>query len=524
MEVMVEKVWNPSQEKPATQSLSTLKTVRVAVYARVSTDQEIQQSSLAEQMKAFKAKIAEHSGWVLVDVYADEGISGTSVKKRKAFLRMMADCEAGKVDYVMTKSISRFARNTVECLSYVRRLQSIGVQVFFEKEGIDTGTAVSEMLLTVLAAFAQEESRSISENLKWGIRKRFAKGVGRWTPTYGFRQDESGNVVIEPDEAEIVRMIFKMYQYGINVPDILDELNFLDAPSARGKKWTKTSLVYLLQNEKYIGDQRLQKWVSVDHISHRSVPNDSTAIPSYYVKNTHTPIIDRHTFRQVQRIMELKSPHGEYSRYPYCDTNFVCPICGKRMTPQVMHTQVKKRAICCFGEDGCQGYSIKTYLVDAALLKAYNALDQKGCKKSAAWKRMQEIKAESPKMESVQYYWLDDLVERVEFFGDTMRVFWKCGLESEVPLNIPKSEEPTHVAELYRSFLGRLQSGDYRPARPNSTRERMLAEAVHGQQNHAVREAKRKGKRPTDLHRASAMRAAQNLKIKRMKGSAVSDR
>ena len=189
MEVIVEKVWNPSQEKPATQSLSTLKTVRVAVYARVSTDQEIQQSSLAEQMKAFRAKIAEHPGWALVDVYADEGISGTSVKKRKAFLRMMEDCEAGKVDYVMTKSISRFARNTVECLSYVRRLQSIGVQVFFEKEGIDTGTAVSEMLLTVLAAFAQEESRSISENLKWGIRKRFAKGVGRWTPTYGFRQD-----------------------------------------------------------------------------------------------------------------------------------------------------------------------------------------------------------------------------------------------------------------------------------------------------------------------------------------------
>ena len=229
------------------------------------------------------------------------------------------------------------------------------------------------------------------------------------------------------------------------------------------------------------------------------------------------------TFRQVQRIMELKDPHGEYSRYPYYDTNFICPICGKRMIPQVMHTQVKKRAICCFGEDGCQGYSIKTYLVDAALLEAYNTLEVKGCKKSAAWKRMMEIKGESPRMESVQYYWLDDLVERVEFRGDEMCVFWKCGLESEVPLNIPKAEEPTHVAELYRSFLGRLQSGDYRPARPNSTRERMLAEAVHGQQNNAVREAAHKGKRPNDLHRASAMRAAQNLKIKRMKGSAVSD-
>lgn len=489
MGVMVEKVWNPSQEKPTAQSLSALETVRVAVYARVSTDQEIQQSSLEEQMKAFRAKIAEHPGWALVDVYADEGISGTSVKKRKAFLRMMADCEAGKVDYVMTKSISRFARNTVECLSYVRRLQSIGVQVFFEKEGIDTGTAVSEMLLTVLAAFAQEESRSISENLKWGIRKRFAKGVGRWTPTYGYRQDEDGNVVPEPEEAEIVRMIFKMYQHGINVPGILEELHLRNAVSPRGKKWTKTSLVYLLRNEKYIGDQRLQKWVSVDHISHRSVPNDSTAIPSYYVKNTHTPIVDRHTFRQVQRIMELRNPHGEYCRYPYYDTNFVCPICGKKMTTQVMHTQVKRRAICCFGEEGCQGYSIKTYLVDAALLEAYNMLELKGCKKSAAWKRMLEIKAESPRMETVQYYWLDDLVERVEFHDDRMKVFWKCALESEAPLNIPKSEEPAHVAALYRAFLGRLQSGDYRPAKPNSTRERMLAEAAvsHGQRGAPVR-------------------------------------
>ena len=485
MEVMVEKVWNPSQEERTVQSLSAHKTVRVAVYARVSTDQEIQQSSLAEQMMAFKNKIAEHPGWALVDIYADEGISGTSVKKRKEFLRMMADCEAGKVDYVMTKSISRFARNTVECLSYVRHLQSIGVQVFFEKEGIDTGTAVSEMLLTVLAAFAQEESRSISENLKWGIRKRFAKGVGRWAPTYGYRQGEDGHVVIEPDEAEIVRMIFKMYQYGIKAPDILEKLNLLDVPSARGKKWTMTSLVYLLQNEKYIGDQRLQKWVSVDHISHKSIPNDSTVIPSYYVKNTHTPIIDRHTFRQVQRIMELRNPHGEYCRYPYYDTNFICPICGKKMTPQVMHTQVKKRAICCFGEDGCQGYSIKTYLVDAALLEAYNSLGLKDCegKYSSAMKRMQEIKTESPRMESVQYYWLDDLVEHVEFHGDTMKVFWECGMESEVLLNTPKAEEPTHVAELYRTFLERLQNGDYRPAKPNSTRERMLAEAAeeHGQ-------------------------------------------
>lgn len=235
MEITVEKV-DTGVQKLGFQALSTLKTVRVAVYARVSTDQEIQLHSLEEQMKAFRAKIAQHPGWMLVDVYADEGISGTSVKKRKEFLRMMEDCEAGKVDYIMAKSISRFARNTVECLSYVRHLQSIGVQLYFEKEGLDTATSVSELILTVMAAFAQEESRSISENLKWGIRKRFESGESRWTKTYGYRKTKDGEIVIEPDEAAIVRMIFKMYQYGIPMTDILDELTFIQAPSARGKQ------------------------------------------------------------------------------------------------------------------------------------------------------------------------------------------------------------------------------------------------------------------------------------------------
>lgn len=242
----------------------------------------------------------------------------------------------------------------------MRHLQSIGVQLYFEKEGLDTATSVSELILTVMAAFAQEESRSISENLKWGIRKRFESGESRWTKTYGYRKTKDGEIVIEPDEAAIVRMIFKMYQYGIPMTDILDELTFIQAPSARGKQtWNKTALKYLLENEKYIGDMRLQKWVSVDHISHRSVRNDSTVIPVYNVRNHHVPIIDRHTYQQVQRIMELKSPHGEYSRYPYFDTNIVCPLCGKKMIPRVMKVNSHKRILGCFDVDGCRGYAVK---------------------------------------------------------------------------------------------------------------------------------------------------------------------
>lgn len=183
---------------------------------------------------------------------------------------------------------------------------------------------------------------------------------------YGYRKTKDGEIVIEPDEAAIVRMIFKMYQYGIPMTDILDELTFIQAPSARGKQtWNKTALKYLLENEKYIGDMRLQKWVSVDHISHRSVRNDSTVIPVYNVRNHHVPIIDRHTYQQVQRIMELKSPHGEYSRYPYFDTNIVCPLCGKKMIPRVMKVNSHKRILGCFDVDGCRGYAVKGYLVKA---------------------------------------------------------------------------------------------------------------------------------------------------------------
>lgn len=495
MEITVEKV-DTGIQKLGFQALSTLKTVRVAVYARVSTDQEIQLHSLEEQMKAFRAKISQHPGWMLVDVYADEGISGTSVKKRKEFLRMMEDCEAGKVDYIMAKSISRFARNTVECLSYVRHLQSIGVQLYFEKEGLDTATSVSELILTVMAAFAQEESRSISENLKWGIRKRFENGESRWTKTYGYRKTKDGEIVIEPDEAAIVRMIFKMYQYGITMPDILDELTFMQAPSARGRQtWNKTALKYLLENEKYVGDMRLQKWVSIDHISHKSVKNDSTVIPVYNVKNHHVPIIDRHTYQQVQRIMELKAPHGEYSRYPYFDTNFVCPLCGKKMIPRVMKVSRQKRIIGCFDVDGCCRYAVKAYLVDAALLEAYNTLEIKVKKRTVAMQRMLEIKAESPKMDTVQYYWLDDLVERIEFKQDTMWVFWKCGLESEVALKASKAEEPTHVAEIYRNSLDCAQQNENKSV--------------------SVIQASEKRVSTREAQRSVAVQAAKNLRTKK---------
>lgn len=442
----VEKIYAP---------LCAQESFRVAIYARVSTDREIQQSSLTEQLQAFQAEILTHPNWRLAGLYADEGVSGTGVKKRREFLRLMADCEAGKIDYILTKSISRFARNTVECLSYVRRLQALGVRLYFEKEGIDTASNLSEMLLTILAAFAQEESRSISENLKWGIRKRYAKGIGRWTPTYGYRKEKNGPITVQPEEAKVVQFIFEQYRLGSGIPELLEALR--DTPAPRGGAWNKTTVKFLLKNEKYVGDSHLQKWISVDHISHKCIPNDASTVPSYYVKNTHVPIVNRHTFRQVQRILELKAPHGEYCRYPYYDTAVLCPLCGERMIPAIAHSQKEKRLLCCFGPKGCRGYAIKNYLVDRALV---------------------ELSPEP--VEKIHYYWLDEQVERLEFAGNTLVVSWKNGQRSGKAMDIPKSEDPIHVAALYRNFLSRLETGEYRPARPRSQKERTLAEGRGG--------------------------------------------
>ena len=192
--------------------------------------------------------------------------------------------------------------------------------------------------------------------------------------------------------------------------------------------------------------------------------------------------------------MELKSPHGEYSRYPYFDTNIVCPLCGKKMIPRVMKVNSHKRILGCFDVDGCRGYAVKGYLVDAALLEAYNTLEIKEKKRTVAMQRMLEIKAESPKLDTVQYYWLDDLVGHIEFKQDTMQVFWKCGLESEVALNASKVEEPTHVAKLYRNSLDRAQRCENKPV--------------------SVVRADKKPMNTREAQRNAAMQAAKNLRAK----------
>ena len=204
-------------------ALPQVRAKRVAAYCRVSTELEQQQSSLATQMEAFNDMIARHADWELAGIYTDEE-TGTSRRNRDGFNSLMADAEAGKIDIILVKSVQRFARNTVDALTATRRLKALGVSVFFERDNINTSQATSELYLTLMAAVAQEESHSLSENMKWGIRKRFAAGIPKWAATYGYRKTEEGDWVIEEREADQVRRIFDMYKNGSGLPAIVTAL------------------------------------------------------------------------------------------------------------------------------------------------------------------------------------------------------------------------------------------------------------------------------------------------------------
>ena len=219
----------------------TQKKRRVAAYCRVSSELEAQEVSFEMQVRVYTEKILANPGWELAGIYADEGVTGTSAAKRTRFMQMIADCEAGKIDCIITKSISRFARNTLECLGFIRKLQKIGVQILFEKEGIDTGSSYSEMILTILAAFSQEESRSISENVKWGIRKRYEDGIDRWAKIYGYAAVGEETYRIVKEEAGVIRRIFWSCEHGESTGQIADKLNLEGIPApGGGASWDYT--------------------------------------------------------------------------------------------------------------------------------------------------------------------------------------------------------------------------------------------------------------------------------------------
>ena len=320
----------------------TYKQLRVAAYCRVSTDSDEQLTSYKTQKKVYTEMIAQKPEWCLAGIYADEGISGTRADKRDEFQKMIKACLGGKIDYIITKSVSRFARNTVECLEYVRMLKSRGIGVLFEEQNIDTLKSDSELYLVIYAGFAQSESESMSKNITWSFRKNFEEGKVTFIygKILGYRKGDNGEPEIDEKEAVIVEKIFDFYLSGMTLRGVAEAINAEFPVIPKKERMSSSSILSILSNEKYCGDAILQKTITVDCISKTRRKNTGEA-PMYYVQNNHPAIISREKFNKVQEELirrKNKTPQsaktaitstGKYSKYALTEV-LVCGECGSR--------------------------------------------------------------------------------------------------------------------------------------------------------------------------------------------------
>lgn len=327
---------------------SEAKRKKVAAYARVSTDKAEQITSYEMQVRYYTNYIYSNSSWDFVKVYTDEGISAVNTKHRDGFKEMIEDAMVGKIDLIITKSVSRFARNTVDTLTTVRKLKEKGIEVYFEKENIYTLDAKGELLLTIMSSLAQEESRSISENVTWGYRKRFAEGrvLIPYGNFLGYEKGSDGLPKIVPEEAKTIKLIYKLFLEGktpYGIGQILKEKGIL---SPRGKKnWSDTTIMSILTNEKYKGEAILQKSFVVDYLTKRTKRNEGE-VPMYHVKNSHEAIIDPEIFDLVQaEIKERKKLKGSHSGNSVFSSKIVCGQCGEFYGPRTFHSNSKYRRV-----------------------------------------------------------------------------------------------------------------------------------------------------------------------------------
>ena len=313
---------------------------KVAGYARVSTELEEQQSSYEAQVSYYTEYIQGRDDWEFVKVYTDEGISATSTKHREGFQQMVADALAGRIDLIVTKSVSRFARNTVDSLSTIRELKEHGTEVYFEKENIWTFDSKGELLLTIMSSLAQEESRSISENVRWGQRKKISDG--KFSLNYkhflGYDKGSDGGLVINEAQAEVVRRIYGDFLAGMSPYAIARKLTEDGIPSPAGKpRWNDLTIKRVLSNETYMGDKLLQKTYSNDFLDKTRRKNEGQ-VPQVYVEGCHEAIIPARTFRRVQEEIERrKNCHA--SGGTIFSAKIFCGDCGQMYGPKVWHSK-----------------------------------------------------------------------------------------------------------------------------------------------------------------------------------------
>lgn len=321
---------------------------RVAAYARVSTDNDEQLSSFDAQMDYYTRHIKSNTAWDFVEVYTDEGISATSTKKREGFKRMISDALSGKIDLIVTKSVSRFARNTVDTLTTVRKLKEKGIEVYFEKENIYTMDSKGELLITIMSSLAQEESRSISENVTWGQRKRFADGKVSlpYKQFLGYEKGEDGLPKIVEKEAAVIRLIYKLFLEGKTPTGIAKHLTKNKILTPAGKEvWQESTVRSILKNEKYKGDAMLQKSFTVDFLTKKKKINEGE-IPQYYVENSHPAIITPEVFDLVQHEIKKRKNAKGYKTGGGCFSGkIVCGKCGSFYGSKIWHSTSKYRRV-----------------------------------------------------------------------------------------------------------------------------------------------------------------------------------
>jgi DNA invertase Pin-like site-specific DNA recombinase len=344
---------------------------RVAAYARVSLGTEHMLHSLAAQVSYYSGLIQKNPEWEYAGVYADADETGTR-EDRPEFQRMLADCRAGRIDTVLTKSISRFARNTVTLLNTVRELKDIGIDVFFEEQSIHTLSGDGELMLTILASYAQEESRSVSENIKWRKRNDMSKGKTKPLKCYGYRVVDD-KLAIVPEQAEVVRLIFELFLGGLGKKGIVNELSRRGIPSPMGKAWSPEQVRRVLTNHKMCGNLLHQRKYVVDHISKKQARNRGE-LPMYLIENTHEGIISKETFETVQAELARRDSLGTIneSEGQVFHKMIVCGGCGRKFLHTSCGREVTKcRAWICGGRDKRTGANCKaTTLPEPTLMKA----------------------------------------------------------------------------------------------------------------------------------------------------------
>lgn len=401
-----------AKPKAVEQAQSGKKKLRVAAYCRVSTDQDEQLNSFENQVSYYTAYINNKPEYEMAGIYADEGISGTSTRRRVDFNRMIADCERGMIDLVVVKSISRFARNTQDCLLYARKLKNLGIGIFFEKENINTMDGAGELLFTILSSLAQEESRSISENSKWGIRKKFSDGeiLLNANRFLGYDKDEKGNLIVNQEQAKIVKRIFTEFMDGISPDVISKQLNEEKIPGCTGEpKWSAGTIWGMLSNEKYNGDTILQKTYTVDYLTKKTEKNKGQ-VAQYYIENDHEAIIDKEFWNAVQLEVQrrkdyMKKYHlrtlGRYTDEQPFSNRVICAECrniyhrrtlvrgGKHLKVWMCSQRYRQK-----GVRGCISNTIKEKELHEAFQRAWNHIVMNREKYLEQWKT--NLKSDNP--------------------------------------------------------------------------------------------------------------------------------